>query len=120
MRKATKPAESAIGNITSKAALPISFEQFSKDPVKGLLFIVIIAIGYLYADGKFNYTNQIEKHETKIEISGKSIFLLWFQGWDENIPWVVKKVKESWELHNPDWNIVLLSNVIVLLLPIPK
>lgn len=68
MRKATKPAESAIGNITSKAALPISFEQFSKDPVKGLLFIVIIAIGYLYADGKFNYTNQIEKHETKIEI----------------------------------------------------
>lgn len=68
MRKATKPAESAIGNITSKAALPISFEQFSKDPVKGLLFIVIIAIGYLYADGKFNYTNQIAKHENKIEV----------------------------------------------------
>ena len=42
------------------SAMPISFEQFSKDPVKGLLFIVIMAIGYLYIDGKVNYTNQIK------------------------------------------------------------
>jgi len=42
------------------SAMPISFEQFSKDPVKGLLFIVIVAIGYLYIDGKVNYTNQIK------------------------------------------------------------
>ena len=32
---------------------PISFEQFSKDPVKGLLFITLIVIGYLYIDGKY-------------------------------------------------------------------
>lgn len=50
------------------SAMPISFEQFSKDPVKGLLFIVLAAIGYLYVDGKMNYTNQIEKHENKIVI----------------------------------------------------
>jgi hypothetical protein len=44
--------------------LPINFEQFSKDPVKGLLFIVIIAIGYLYIDIKMNYSDQIEKSDT--------------------------------------------------------
>jgi hypothetical protein len=45
---------------------PISFEQFSKDPVKGLLFIALLAIGYLYIDGKMNYQEQITKHEEKI------------------------------------------------------
>jgi hypothetical protein len=45
--------------------LPINFEQFSKDPVKGLLFIVIIAIGYLYIDIKMNYSDQILKSDTQ-------------------------------------------------------
>lgn len=40
---------------------PISFEQFSKDPVKGLLFIVIVAVGYLYVDIRMNYSGQVEK-----------------------------------------------------------
>ncbi len=55
--------------------LPISFEQFSKDPVKGLLFLVILAVGYLYVDNKMNYQGQIEncgkdvqKLSTKIEM----------------------------------------------------
>ena len=56
--------------------MPISFEQFSKDPVKGLLFIVLIAIGYLYVDGKMNYQSQIEKHETKIVVLENKIDLL--------------------------------------------
>ena len=47
--------------------LPISFAEFTKEPVKGLLFIVIIAIGYLYIDGKINYTSQIEKQGQKID-----------------------------------------------------
>jgi Tfp pilus assembly protein PilO len=47
---------------------PISFKEFSKDPVKGLLFIVLIAIGYLYVDGKMNYNNQIENQGKKIEV----------------------------------------------------
>ena len=42
---------------------PISFTQFAKDPVKGLLFMVILAVGYLYIDNKTNYTSQIEKCE---------------------------------------------------------
>jgi len=49
------------------SALPISFEQFSKDPVKGFLFITLIAIGYLYIDQKLMYTEQIERQGSKIE-----------------------------------------------------
>lgn len=56
--------------------MPISFEQFSKDPVKGLLFIVLVAIGYLYFDGKMNYQGQIEKHENKIEVLEGKVDLL--------------------------------------------
>jgi hypothetical protein len=47
--------------------LPISFSEFAKEPVKGMLFLVIIAIGYLYIDGKINYTSQIEKQGVKID-----------------------------------------------------
>jgi hypothetical protein len=47
--------------------LPISFAEFAKEPVKGMLFLVIIAIGYLYIDGKINYTSQIEKQGVKID-----------------------------------------------------
>lgn len=51
---------------------PISFEQFSKDPVKGLLFIVIVAIGYLYIDIKMNYSGQVDKcDEEVIELNVK-------------------------------------------------
>jgi hypothetical protein len=57
--------------------MPINFEQFSKDPVKGLLFIVLVAIGYLYVDGKMNYQSQIEKHEAKIEVLESKTELLY-------------------------------------------
>jgi len=45
---------------------PITFEQFSKDPVKGLLFIVIVAIGYLYIDIKMNYSEQVGKCDEEV------------------------------------------------------
>ena len=45
---------------------PITFNQFSKDPVKALLFMVIIAIGYLYVDIKMNYTGQVDKCDTEV------------------------------------------------------
>jgi len=47
--------------------LPISFAEFVKEPVKGLMFICLIAVGYLYVDGKINYENQIEAQGKKIE-----------------------------------------------------
>lgn len=52
---------------------PITFEQFSKDPVKGLLFIVIVAIGYLYVDIKMNYSGQVSKCDGEVVILNQKI-----------------------------------------------
>jgi len=52
--------------------LPITFQQFSKDPVKGLFFMVILAVGYLYIDNRLNYTSQIDKcEEMTIQLTKK-------------------------------------------------
>lgn len=72
-KKTTSPIMKEASNMVKT---PISFEQFSKDPVKGLLFIVLIAIGYLYIDGKMNYQSQISKHEEKIVVLENKIELL--------------------------------------------
>lgn len=72
-KKTTSPIMKEASNMVK---MPISFEQFSKDPVKGLLFIVLIAIGYLYVDGKMNYQSQISKHEEKIVVLENKIDLL--------------------------------------------
>lgn len=55
--------DSAVGAIKA----PISFKEFSKDPVKGLLFIVLIAIGYLYVDIKLSNKDIQSKQNQKIE-----------------------------------------------------
>jgi hypothetical protein len=59
--------------------LPITFKEFSKDPVKGLLFIVLLAIGYLYVDGKMNYMSQIKTQNSKIEVLESKVDLLTLQ-----------------------------------------
>ena len=52
--------------------LPIDFKSFAKDPVKGLLFIVLSAVAYLYIDNRMNYTSQIEKCDKKVtELTNK-------------------------------------------------
>jgi hypothetical protein len=56
--------------------MPISFKEFSKDPVKGLLFLVILAVGYLYVDNKMNYTSQIDKCGLNVEQLNKKVDLL--------------------------------------------
>lgn len=53
--------------------MPISFKEFSKDPVKGLLFLVILAVGYLYVDNKMNYTSQIDKCGVNVEHLTKKV-----------------------------------------------
>jgi hypothetical protein len=47
--------------------LPISFKEFSKDPIKGMLFIVLIAIGYLYVDIKMSNKEIVTKQDAKIQ-----------------------------------------------------
>jgi hypothetical protein len=56
--------------------MPISFKDFAKDPVKGLLFLVLIAVGYLYVDNKMNYTSQIENCGINVEKLTKKVDLL--------------------------------------------
>lgn len=58
------------------SALPISFAEFAKEPVKGLMFICLVAVGYLYVDGKVNYSNQIEKQGQKIELLEEKVDVL--------------------------------------------
>lgn len=47
--------------------MPITFKEFAKEPVKGLMFICLVAVGYLYIDGKMTYTHQIKEQGIKIE-----------------------------------------------------
>lgn len=53
--------------IKKPSVMPVSFKEFSKDPIKALLFISLVAIGYMYIDSKMMYTNQIEMQTIKIE-----------------------------------------------------
>jgi hypothetical protein len=55
---------------------PISFSEFAKEPVKGIMFLCLIAVGYLYVDLKLNYNSQIEKQGAKIEQLEAKIDLL--------------------------------------------
>ena len=63
MAKAKSAAEAVAGAVKP----PISFKEFSKDPVKGLMFICIIAVGYLYVDIKMSNNAIQAKQDTKIE-----------------------------------------------------
>jgi hypothetical protein len=56
--------------------LPITFEQFSKDPTKGLLFLVIVAIGYLYVDIKLSNSDLISKYDERVGAQDQKIELL--------------------------------------------
>jgi hypothetical protein len=71
-----KKTSTTVGAVTGTIKPPISFKEFSKDPVKGLLFMVIIAVGYLYVDGKVNYTSQIKNQGVKIEVLETKVDLL--------------------------------------------
>ena len=67
--QAKKPAApKAATEVKAPSLMPISFKDFSNDPVKGMLFLVLLAIGYLYVDGKMNYTSQIETQAKKIQV----------------------------------------------------
>lgn len=62
-RNSNKIAE----NVTGAIKPPITFKEFSKDPVKGLMFICIVAVGYLYVDIKMSNASIVSKQDTKID-----------------------------------------------------
>lgn len=53
--------------------LPISFKDFAKDPVKGLLFIVLLAVGYLYLDNKSTYKDQLAEYKEQYTECGSKV-----------------------------------------------
>lgn len=59
--------KTAVDTAVNTIKPPITFKEFSKDPVKGLLFIVLIAIGYLYVDIKLSNKEIQAKQDAKIE-----------------------------------------------------
>jgi hypothetical protein len=68
-------------------------------------YIIIILIVIFW----FIHKKEIENYTNEISISlNKTIWLLWFQGWD-NAPYLQKKVAESWKINNPSWKIEYLD-----------
>lgn len=67
-----------------------------------VLLTVILNILDVYKEG-FKTPKNMKK------VPGKTVWLLWMQGWNENTPWIVQQVRKSWELLNPTWNIELVS-----------
>lgn len=66
-----KKEEKKIG-----VGFPITFGEFVKEPVKGVMFLILIAISYLYVDGKMNYNKQIDNQGKKIELLENKVDIL--------------------------------------------
>jgi len=47
-------------------ALPVSFEQFKKNPIAAVAFCMLVAVSYLYYDVKTSYSAQIDNANAKI------------------------------------------------------
>jgi fumarate reductase subunit C len=47
--------------------LPISFKEFAKNPIVGTLFLVLIAISYLYIDVRTTFKEQATSQNVRIE-----------------------------------------------------
>ena len=72
MARKSTVVDSVAGNIKP----PITFKEFSKDPVKGLMFICIVAVGYLYVDIKMSNTAIQDRQNAKIEVLENKINVL--------------------------------------------
>jgi hypothetical protein len=47
--------------------LPVSFDQFKKNPVAAVAFCMLVAVSYLYYDVKTGYADQIQVSNEKIK-----------------------------------------------------
>lgn len=45
---------------------PISFEQFSKDPLKAIMFLIVLCVGYLYIDIRATHSKEKEERDARI------------------------------------------------------
>jgi hypothetical protein len=47
--------------------MPIKYKEFAKNPVVGTLFVVLVAIGYLYVDVRSTFQDQAKSQDVRIE-----------------------------------------------------
>tara|TARA_R110000822_G_scaffold305204_3_gene430822 strand:- start:275 stop:505 length:231 start_codon:yes stop_codon:yes gene_type:complete len=47
--------------------LPVSFNQFKKNPITAIAFLLVIVVGYLYIDIKSIQSQQLKDHKVRIE-----------------------------------------------------
>ena len=73
----------------------------------GICLIILLVIMGLRISNNPEYWFK-ENMQSKNEIN-KTIYILWFQGFDSAPP-VVKHCVESWKYYNPGWTIVLLDD----------
>ena len=60
-------AEKVTNTATENLKLPVTFKEFSKNPVVATLFIVLLAIGGLYVDIRSTFQNQAKSQDARIE-----------------------------------------------------
>lgn len=46
--------------------MPVSFDQFQKNPVAAIAFVAIVAIGYLYVDQKMTNTKVDDRCQARV------------------------------------------------------
>ena len=46
---------------------PISFDQFKKNPISAIAFLLVLVVGYVYIDNKAVQSQQLEGHKVRIE-----------------------------------------------------
>ena len=56
-----------MATVKKPTALPVSFEQFKKNPVAAVAFCMLAAVSYLYLDLKSVYKYQIQNLNIKLE-----------------------------------------------------
>ncbi len=65
------------------------------------LLVAVLLIFFLFRE-----TRKVSNYnETTLP---KIIWILWLQGWDK-APYIARKVRESWEKHNPGWEVRAIS-----------
>ena len=47
--------------------LPVSFDQFRKNPITAISLVLIMVVGYLYVDNKMVHSQQLVEHKERIE-----------------------------------------------------
>lgn len=55
---------------------PISFEQFAKDPLKAIMFLIVLCVGYLYIDIRSSHSKEKEERDGRITKMEEKIDLL--------------------------------------------